>query len=176
MMHKKKGKRAFRCGHKEQYHLPSKDWAEMIRKVYEIYPLLFPSCGGKMSIISFIEKPKTIDRIIRHPELPFEAERPPPPHHVQQELLMTAEDSGKYFRGHLQLFSAYSRAESILILLIWRLRVNGNLIASKMNFILFFIILRYFLIQLRLILPSTRSIFIRTNHFFRNTCLTISRA
>jgi hypothetical protein len=89
---------------------------------------------------------------------------------------MTAEDSGKYFRGHLQLFSAYSRAESILILLIWRLRVNGNLIASKMNFILFFIILRYFLIQLRLILPSTRSIFIRTNHFFRNTCLTISRA
>jgi hypothetical protein len=31
-----------------------------------------------MSIISFIEEPKTIDRIIRHLKLTFEAERPPP--------------------------------------------------------------------------------------------------
>jgi len=69
----------------------------MIRKVYELAPLICPSCGGKMSIISFIEEPKTIDRIIRHLELTFEAERPPPLHNVQQELLIAAEESGEYF-------------------------------------------------------------------------------
>jgi hypothetical protein len=78
-------------------YVPAKGWAEMIRKVYEIDPLLCPSCGGRMRIISFIEEPKTIDRIIRHLELTFEAGRPPPPHHVQQELLMAAEESGEYF-------------------------------------------------------------------------------
>jgi hypothetical protein len=50
-----------------------------------------------MSIISFIEEPKTTDRIIRHLELIFEAERPPPPHHVQKERLMGAKESGEYF-------------------------------------------------------------------------------
>lgn len=81
----------------EPTYVPSKGWAEMIRKVYEVDPLICPSCGGRMRIISFIERPKTIDRIIRHLELIFEAERPPPPHHVQQELLMAAEESGEYF-------------------------------------------------------------------------------
>ena len=78
-------------------YVPSKGWADMIRKVYEVDPLLCPSCGGRMRILSFIEEPKTIDRIIRHLELTFEAERPPPPHQVQQDLLMAAEESGEYF-------------------------------------------------------------------------------
>jgi hypothetical protein len=69
----------------------------MIRKVYEVDPLLCPTCGGWMRIIFFIEEPKTIDRIIRHLELTFEAGRPPPHRQVQQELLMTAEESGEYF-------------------------------------------------------------------------------
>ena len=77
--------------------MPSKGWAEMIRKVYEVDPLLCTSCGGQMRIISFIEQPKTIDRIIRHLELTFEAEPPPPPHFVQQELLMAAEERHEYF-------------------------------------------------------------------------------
>jgi hypothetical protein len=50
-----------------------------------------------MSIIAFIQEPKAIDKIIRHLELTFEAERPPPPHNVQQELLMAAEERGEYF-------------------------------------------------------------------------------
>ena len=48
----------------------------MIRKVYDVDPLLCPSCGGQMRIISFIEEPKIIDRIIGHLEMTFEAERP----------------------------------------------------------------------------------------------------
>jgi hypothetical protein len=69
----------------------------MIRKVYERDPLVYPSCGGQMRIISSIEEPKTIDRIFRHLELTFKAECPPPPHHVQQEILMAAEERGVYF-------------------------------------------------------------------------------
>jgi len=49
-----------------------------------------------MKIISFIEEPKTIDRIIAHLKLTFEAERPPPPHVLQQEFLMAAEKMGGY--------------------------------------------------------------------------------
>jgi len=69
----------------------------MIRKVYEVDPLRCPTCGGQISIISFIEEPKKIDRIIRHLELTFEAERPPPPQVHQKELLMAAEETGEYF-------------------------------------------------------------------------------
>ncbi len=78
-------------------YVPSKGWAKMIRKVYEVDPLLCPSWGGRMRIISFINELKTIDRIIRYLELTFEAERPPPPHNVQQELLMAAEERKDYF-------------------------------------------------------------------------------
>jgi hypothetical protein len=81
----------------EEPFVPSKSWAEMIRKVYEVDPLLCPSCGGKMSIISFIEDHKVIDKIIAHLKLTFMAELPPPPQNVQQELLMAAEERGEYF-------------------------------------------------------------------------------
>ncbi|MBN2396129.1 MAG: acid--CoA ligase [Candidatus Atribacteria bacterium] len=50
-----------------------------------------------MRVVSFIEEPKTIDRIIHHLELTFEAERPPSPRVVQQDLLMAAKESGEYF-------------------------------------------------------------------------------
>jgi hypothetical protein len=81
----------------EEPFVPSEGWAEMIRKVYELDPLLCPSCGGKMKIIAFIEDAKAINKIISHLKLTFEAARPPPPHKVQQELLMTAEESRQYF-------------------------------------------------------------------------------
>jgi len=69
----------------------------MIRKVYEADQLCCPSCGGQMRIISFIEDPKIIDRIIAHLGLTFDAERPLPPRVVQQELLMAAEEHEEYF-------------------------------------------------------------------------------
>ena len=58
---------------------PSRGWAEMIRKVYEIDPLICPKCGGTMRIVSFIKDHKVIDKIINHLKLTFKAERPPPP-------------------------------------------------------------------------------------------------
>jgi len=81
----------------EEPFVPSKGWAKMIKKVYELDPLLCPSCGGQMRIISFIEDPKVIDKIIRHLELSFLAERPPPSHAANKELLMAAEESEEYF-------------------------------------------------------------------------------
>jgi hypothetical protein len=64
----------------------------MIRKVYEVDPLLCSLCGGQMNIIAFIENHKVIDRIIAHLKLTFMAERPPPPQILQHELLMAAEE------------------------------------------------------------------------------------
>jgi hypothetical protein len=78
-------------------YVPSKGWAEMVRKVYEVDPLICPSCGGQMKVISFIEDPKAIDRIIGHLKITFQAERPPPSDVIHQELLMAAEESGEYF-------------------------------------------------------------------------------
>jgi hypothetical protein len=81
----------------EALFVPSKGWAEMIRKVFEVAPQLCPACGGHMSIIAFIEDHKVIDKIIDHLKLTFMAERPPPPQIVQQQLLMAAEERGEYF-------------------------------------------------------------------------------
>jgi len=75
----------------------SRGWAEMIRKVYEINPLICPKCGGQMKVISFIEDHKVIYKIIDHLKLTFMAERPPLPQSVQQKLLMAAEEREEYF-------------------------------------------------------------------------------
>jgi len=77
--------------------VPSRGWAEMIKKVYQVDPLICPQCGGRMRIISFIEDHKVNDKIIAHLKLTFHAERPPPPQIVQKELLMAPEERGEYF-------------------------------------------------------------------------------
>ncbi|MGC9091605.1 MAG: IS91 family transposase [Fervidicoccaceae archaeon] len=76
--------------------LPSKGWAEMIRKVYEVDPLLCPHCGGTMKVIAFLTDYAVVDRIINHLKLTFIASKPPPPQVAFQEYLMTAETGGKY--------------------------------------------------------------------------------
>ena len=77
--------------------VPSKGWAEMIRKVYEVGPMVCPRCGGTMKVISFLTDYTVVDRIIDHLNLTFVAERPPPPHIAYQEVLMAAESGGEYF-------------------------------------------------------------------------------
>ena len=61
----------------------------------EVDPLIYPSCGGQMHIIAFIEDHNAIDRIIRHLKLTFAAERPPPPQ-AQPQLAMAAEERAEY--------------------------------------------------------------------------------
>ncbi len=77
--------------------IPRRGWPEMIRKVYEVDPLVCPKCRGEMKVIAFITDYSVIDRIINHLNLTFGASKPPPPHIVYQEFLMAAEAGTEYF-------------------------------------------------------------------------------
>jgi len=63
----------------ESPRIPCRGWAEMIKKVYELDPLICPKCQGKMRTIAFLTDYAVVDRIIAHLKLSFVAERPPPP-------------------------------------------------------------------------------------------------
>ena len=48
-----------------QYNIGcSKNWARLIKKIYEVDPLVCPKCGGDMRIIAFIEDYKVIGKIL----------------------------------------------------------------------------------------------------------------
>jgi hypothetical protein len=87
---------ALRMVEDEPMPFPAKGWAEMIRKVYEVDPMVCPQCGRMMKVIAFLADYAVVDRIIDHLKLTFVAERPPPPHIAYQEVLMAAETSGEY--------------------------------------------------------------------------------
>jgi hypothetical protein len=53
-------------------------WAELIRRVYEVDPLLCPRCAGEMRVIGFITQPALIDRILDHLRSREKVSRPPP--------------------------------------------------------------------------------------------------
>jgi len=76
--------------------IPSKGWAEMIRQVYEVDPMVCPRCGGQIKVIAFLTDYTVVDRIVDHLKLAFVAERPPPLHIAYQETLMAAEASAEY--------------------------------------------------------------------------------
>jgi len=46
----------------------------MIRKVYEVDPMVCPQCGGTTKIIAFLTDYAVVDRIIGHLKLSFLAE------------------------------------------------------------------------------------------------------
>jgi hypothetical protein len=77
--------------------IPSKGWAAMIRKVYEVDPMICPKCGGTMKVVAFITEYAVVDRIIDHLKLTFVAEKPPPSHVIEQVALMVAEEPVEYF-------------------------------------------------------------------------------
>jgi len=77
--------------------VPRRGWAEMIRKVYEVDPLVCAQCGEQMKVIAFIMDYAVVDRIINHLKLTFVAERPPPPHMASQEFLVDSEASADNF-------------------------------------------------------------------------------
>ena len=53
-------------------------WAELIRRVYEVDPLVCPRCGSEMRVIGFITQPALIDRILDHLRSRDKIPRPPP--------------------------------------------------------------------------------------------------
>ncbi|MEJ2024325.1 MAG: transposase [Deltaproteobacteria bacterium] len=43
-------------------------WAQLIKRIYEVDPLVCPSCGGEMKVIAFITRHAVVDKILRHLE------------------------------------------------------------------------------------------------------------
>ena len=62
----------------------SPGWRELIKRVYEVDPLVCPACGTQMKIIAFITNYEIIDKIIHHLAITFRPKRPPPPLQQQQ--------------------------------------------------------------------------------------------
>jgi hypothetical protein len=58
-----------------------KNWACLIRKIYNVEPLVCPECSGSMKIISFIEHDKIIAKILRHLDL-WEIRKNNPPKEI----------------------------------------------------------------------------------------------
>lgn len=57
----------------------NKSWARLIKKVYEVDPLICPKCDGNMRIIAFIEDYKIIKKILDYLGIyEFKRDRPPP--------------------------------------------------------------------------------------------------
>jgi len=63
-------------------------WANLIRRVYEVDPLVCPRCGGEMHVVSFITEPALIRRILDHLRKRERVARPPPPR-VHQPVAST---------------------------------------------------------------------------------------
>ena len=43
-----------------------RSWAQLIKRIYEVDPMVCPSCGSEMKVISFITEHDVIDAILRH--------------------------------------------------------------------------------------------------------------
>ena len=57
-------------------------WARLLRRLFEVDPLLCPACGAEMKVVAVITEPRVIDGILRHLEKsgkpdPFDARAPP---------------------------------------------------------------------------------------------------
>jgi hypothetical protein len=52
---------ALRMAEEEEKRIPSKGWAAMIRKVYEVNPMVCPKCGGLMKVVAFITDYQAVD-------------------------------------------------------------------------------------------------------------------
>jgi hypothetical protein len=53
-------------------------WANLIRRVYEVDPLLCPRCGAQMRVIGFITEPSVVKHILDHIRRRDRASRAPP--------------------------------------------------------------------------------------------------
>ena len=54
-------------------------WAHLIRRVYEVDPLVCPRCGCEMPVVGFITDPRVVRRIVDHLRKRDMPARPPPP-------------------------------------------------------------------------------------------------
>ena len=65
-----------------------KRWADLLRRVYEVDPLVCPRCTATMRVVGFITEPAQIKRILDHLRKQNPLARPPP--HVAHPVASTA--------------------------------------------------------------------------------------
>ncbi len=70
-----------------------KNWARLIQKIYQVDPLLCRKCQGIMKIISFIEEPDIIRKILVHLDLWDVRNHDPPVKTHEQVHELTYDDS-----------------------------------------------------------------------------------
>ena len=87
-----------------------KNWGRLIQKIYNVGPLVCPKCQGRMRVISFIEAPDVIKKILKHlglwlvkPKVPPRANAPPSEGYIDYSDSQIA-PSGE----HLYINSDYS--------------------------------------------------------------------
>jgi hypothetical protein len=84
-----------------------KNWARLIQKIYKADPLLCPKCQGQMRIISSIEDPEVIKKILKHLGL-WSAKRKPSPRANAPPVYIHLDYSDRTFgdvgRGKVQVF------------------------------------------------------------------------
>ena len=56
-----------------------RSWAQLIKRIYEVDPLVCPSCGSEMKVIAFITEHDVVDAILRHLERKHAEEARGPP-------------------------------------------------------------------------------------------------
>ena len=43
-----------------------RSWAQLIKRIYEVDPLVCPTCGSEMKVIAFITEHDVVEKILRH--------------------------------------------------------------------------------------------------------------
>ncbi len=61
-----------------------KRWADLLRRVYEVDPLVCPRCAGNMRVVGFVTHPEAIKRILDRLRRPSQPRPRPPPAHTPQ--------------------------------------------------------------------------------------------
>jgi hypothetical protein len=59
-------------------HQRRRNWARLLKKIYEVDPLICTNCRGQMEVIAFIEEAKAIRKILQHLKLWDRPQRSPP--------------------------------------------------------------------------------------------------
>jgi len=74
-------------------NVPSLTWRECIKKIWKDDPLICPECQSEMSIISFIDNPVVIKKILKYLDLwEEEAARDPPQAKIPEEIVYVPVD------------------------------------------------------------------------------------
>ncbi len=69
------------------------NWARLIKKIYEVDPLVCPKCQGVMRVIAFIEDPVVIKKNLKHLGLWETRNHDPPPENSSYIHELTYDDT-----------------------------------------------------------------------------------